>query len=131
MKAFEVSVEMPRKLLRMTLRGFWDIPTFEAFATEFEKALLTLHRAGGCDAAIVDGREFAVQSRDILGRFGEIMQKNGPYLAKRTASIIPTELNRMQAARVTESLARRDFATMEDAEAWLFSEQSAPAGRAA
>ncbi len=30
------------------------------------------------------------------------MQKNGPYLAKRTASIVPAELNRMQAARVLE-----------------------------
>jgi hypothetical protein len=128
-KAFEVSVEIPRKLLRMTLRGFWDGSTFDAFATEFERALQTLHRAGGCDAAIVDGREFAVQSKEILGRFGEIMQKNGPYLAKRTASIIPTQLNRMQAARVTESLTRHDFTTMEDAEAWLFDKKGA--GRAA
>ena len=131
MKAYEVSVEIPRKLLRLTLRGFWDGSTFDAFATEFEKALQTLHRAGGCDAAIVDGREFAVQSKEILGRFGEVMQKNGPYLAKRTASIVPAELNRMQAARVTESLTRLDFTTMEDAEAWLFGDKSARAGRAA
>jgi len=130
MNPFEISVEIPRKLLRMTMRGFWDVQTFDAFATQFEKALQTLHRAGGCEGAIVDGREFAVQSRDILGRFGEIMQKNGPYLAKRTASIIPSELNRMQAARVTESLTRRDFTTMEDAEAWLRSDQGI-AGRAA
>jgi hypothetical protein len=131
MKAYDVSVELPRKLLRMTLRGFWDGATFDAFATEFERALQTLHRAGGCEGAIVDGHEFAVQSRDILDRFGGIMQKNGPYLAKRTASIVPTELNRMQAARVTESLKRRDFTTMEDAEAWLFDDQNASADRAA
>lgn len=130
MKAFDVTVEMPRKLLRLTLRGFWDVPTFEAFAVEFEKALQTLHRAGGCDAAIVDGSEFAVQSKDVLSRFSEIMQKNARYLAKRTASIVPAELNRMQAARVSESLTRLDFTTMADAEAWLFGEQSA-AGRAA
>ena len=48
------------------------------------------------------------------------MQKNAPYLAKRTASIVPAELNRMQAARVTESLTRLDFTNMEDAVAWLF-----------
>jgi hypothetical protein len=130
-KPFEVSVEIPRKLLRLTMRGFWDSSTFDAFAAEFEKALKTLHRAGGCDSCIADGREFAVQSKDILGRFGEIMQKNGPYLAKRTASIVPTELNRMQAARVTETLARRDFTTMADAEAWLFGDNDAVAGRAA
>ena len=130
MKAFEVSADISRRLLSITMRGFWDAATFDAFAVEFEKTLQTLHRAGGCDAAIVDGREFAVQSRDILGRFGEIMQKNGPYLAKRTASIVPAELNRMQAARVTESLTRLDFTNMEDAVAWLFGDQ-APSGRAA
>ena len=37
----------------------------------------------------------------------------------------------MQAARVTESLTRLDFTTMEDAEAWLFGEKSAHTGRAA
>jgi len=124
MKAFEVSTEIPLKLLRMTLRGFWDIPTFERFAAEFEQALQTLHRAGGCEAAIVDGREFAVQSKDILKRFEDVMRANGPYLARRTASIIPTELNRMQAKRVTESLARLDFTNMEDAEAWLFGQKA-------
>jgi len=130
MKAFEVSTEIPLKLLRMTLRGFWDRPTFDSFAAEFEHALQILHRAGGCEAAIVDGREFAVQSRDILERFEEVMRANAPYLAKRTASIIPTELNRMQAKRVTESLARLDFTNMEDAEAWLFGD-NASTGRAA
>lgn len=130
MKAFEVTTEIPLKLLRITMRGFWDRPTFDSFAAEFENALQTLHRAGGCEAAIVDGREFAVQSRDILERFEEVMRANGPYLAKRTASIIPTELNRMQAKRVTESLTRLDFTTLEDAEAWLFGGNGAT-GRAA
>lgn len=130
MKAFDVSADLSRSLLSMTLRGFWDKATFDAFAVEFEDALQTLQRAGGCERAIVDGREFAVQSRDILACFENIMRANGPYLAKRTASIIPTELNRMQAKRVTESLTRRDFTTVNDAEAWLFDDK-APTGRAA
>lgn len=130
MKPFEVSVDIRRKLLDMTMRGFWDIATFESFAAEFARALQILHRQGGCDVAIVDGREFAVQSRDILERFGQVMRDNAPYLAKRTASIVPSELNRMQASRVTESLTRMDFATREAAEAWLFGSAN-KAGRAA
>ena len=130
MKPFEVSIDPQRKLLALTMRGFWDIATFEAFALEFSRALQTLHRQGGCELALVDGREFAVQSRELLERFTQVMRDNGPYLAKRTASIVPTELNRMQATRVTESLAKRDFSTREDAEAWLFGPE-ASAGRAA
>jgi hypothetical protein len=130
MKSFEVTTDISRRLLEITMRGFWDVATFDAFAVEFEKALQTLHRAGGAEMAIVDGREFAVQSKEILGRFEEIMRSNAPYLAERTASIVPTELNRMQAKRVTENLTRRDFTTREDAEAWLFANQG-PSGRAA
>ncbi len=122
MEPFEVSVDLGRKLLTLRMRGFWDNATFEAFATEFSRALQQLHRAGGCEYALVDGSEFAVQSRDILGRFADVMSQNERFLAKRTASIIPTELNRMQAARVGDSLDRRDFSTRAEAEAWLFGE---------
>lgn len=130
MKPFDVSADISRNLLSITMQGFWDAATFDAFAVEFETALQVLHRAGGCELALVDGSHFAVQSKDILGRFAAIMQKNGPYLAKRTASVVPTELNRMQAKRVTESISRRDFTNREEAEAWLFADQNS-ADRAA
>ena len=124
MKPFEISVDSPRRLLTMRMRGFWDAATFDAFAGEFSSALKELHRMGGCEMALVDGSEFAVQSREILGRFADIMRENERYLAKRTASVIPTELNRMQAARVGESLARRDFRSRAEAEAWLFGSEA-------
>ena len=130
MKPFEISVDLRRRLIDMRLRGFWDSATFDAFAVEFSAALQQLHRQGGCDLALVDGSEFAVQSRDILGRFAEVMRQNERYLAKRTASIVPAELNRMQAARVGEAINKRDFASRAAAEAWLFDTES-DAGRAA
>jgi hypothetical protein len=119
MKPFEVSVDPQRRQLNMVMRGFWDMATFDAFAAEFVKALHQLHRQGGALLALVDGREFAVQSKDVLGRFGAIMQENGPLLAKRTASVVPAELNRMQSARVAETITNRHFTTLEEAEAWL------------
>lgn len=125
MEPFEVSADTARHLLSIRMRGFWDMATFDAFALKFEAALHMLHRTGGCALALVDGREFAVQSKEVLAAFGAVMAKNAPYLAKRTASVVPTELNRMQAARVAETLSRRDFTTVEAAEAWLFGEGGA------
>jgi hypothetical protein len=119
MKPFEISVDLQRRQLNMTMRGFWDMATFEAFTVEFTRALQQLHRQGGALVALVDGSEFAVQSRDVLMRFGAVMQENAPYLAKRTASIVPAELNRMQPARVAETITNRHFTTREEAEAWL------------
>lgn len=130
MKPFEVTIDMDRKLLDMTMRGFWDIATFEAFALEFTRALQALHRQGGCEMALVDGQAFAVQSKEVLERFTQVMRDNAPILARRTASVVPTELNRMQSTRVAETLAKRDFATRAEAEAWLFGPE-AGAGRAA
>ncbi len=98
MKPYEIDVDFRRKFLSMRLRGFWDIIIFDEFAAEFENALRLLHRHGGCEVALVDGSEFAVQSRDILERFSKIMRDNACLLAQRTASIVPAELNRMQAA---------------------------------
>lgn len=122
MKPYDVDVDFPRKLLSLHLRGFWDLATFAAFAVEFENALRLLHRHGGCEVALVDGSAFAVQSREVMERFARVMQDNAGMLAKRTATIVPAELNRMQSARVGENIARRDFATRAEAEAWLFDE---------
>ncbi len=120
MQPYDVTADTARQLLTITLRGFWDMPTFEAFRAEFEKALRTLHHAGGCEVALVDGSEFAVQSQEVLEGFEQVMRANVPYLAKRTASVVPAALNRLQASRVAETLARRDFHSRADAEAWLF-----------
>jgi hypothetical protein len=120
MKPFEISTDSRRKLLDIEMRGFWDIATFKAFSAEFLSALHSLHRQGGCDAAIVDGREFAVQSREVLDGFSAMMRDAGPFLAKRTASLISGQLNKMQADHVAESMTRRTFTTREAAEAWLF-----------
>lgn len=130
MKPFEVSVDIRLRQLTMELRGFWDIATFDAFSAEFTRALHLLHRHGGCERCLVDGSQFAVQSKEILGRFGAVMQENAPYLAKRNASVVPAELNRLQAARVAETINNRYFPSREEAEDWLRGDKG-ETGRAA
>ncbi|MBO9574221.1 MAG: hypothetical protein J7494_00650 [Sphingobium sp.] len=130
MKPFEVSVDIRRRQITMELRGFWDVATFEAFNAEFVRGLHLLRHHGGCERCLVDGTHYAVQSKEILARFGATMQENAPYLAKRTASVVPAELNRLQAARVTETIHNRHFASRKEAEEWLSSDEGA-SGRAA
>ena len=122
MEPFEISVDADRRQLNMCMRGFWDSATFDAFAIEFVRALQQLRRLGGAQTALVDGSQFAVQSKEILARFGALMQENAAFLAKRTASIVPAELNRMQAERVAGSITSRDFKSRAEAEAWLAEE---------
>lgn len=103
----------------MSLRGFWDLATFERFAAEFVRALHLLHRHGGLERALVDGSAFAVQSREVMMRFAEVTRENAAYLARRTANVVPGALNRLQVSQVGQRIASRDFKTRAEAEAWL------------
>jgi hypothetical protein len=122
MERYQVAVDLDRHLIWITLRGFWDMATFEAFAPEFESALLRLHRHGGCRYALVDGREFAVQPLEISEAFARQLRMLAPYAARRTANVVPAQLNRMQAQRSGEKLLARFFSDIAEAEAWLFAD---------
>lgn len=119
MDPFEISVDIRRRQLDMSLRGFWDLATFERFAAEFVRALHLLHRHGGLERALVDGSAFAVQSREVMMRFAEVTRENAAYLARRTANVVPGALNRLQVSQVGQRIASRDFKTRAEAQAWL------------
>lgn len=119
MQAYEVAVDLPRGRLELIMRGFWDGATFEKFASDYTTALGTLRKHGGCKSCMVDGREFAVQSLEISQRFKELIDDMAPLCAPRTATIVPAQLNRMQAERAGESITTRIFTDRKEAEAWL------------
>jgi len=122
MDAYLVAVDRARCLITLTMRGFWDDATFDRFAAAYVKALGELREADGCTYALVDGREFAVQSTEIALRFQELITAMAPISAKRTATIVPAQLNKMQAERTGGALDARMFTDMEEAKAWLFAE---------
>lgn len=122
MDDYEVAVDLPRRLLVLTLRGFWNEATFDKFASEYAIALEMLQRQGGCRLALVDGLDFAVQAAEISTRFKELIDSLAPIAARRTATIVPAQLNRMQAKRTGDSINARIFTDRAEAEAWLFSD---------
>lgn len=124
MTAFVVETDLGRRMMHLVMRGYWDQPTFDAFAGEFEKALARLKAVGGLDLSLVDGREFAVQSKTISEQFADLIAGHMPNLARRTASVVPAQLNRLQAERTGGDLAARYFTDMDEALAWLFETDS-------
>jgi hypothetical protein len=122
MDAYLVTVDKARCLITLTMRGFWDEATFDRFAAAYVKALGELRDADGCTHALVDGREFAVQSTEIAQRFQELITAMAPISAKRTATVVPAQLNKMQAERTGGALQVRMFSDMAEAGAWLFSD---------
>ena len=120
MDAFDVSVDMPRRFLALKLRGIWTEVIFDDFAAEFAAALRLLQSRGGCRYALVDGRDFAVQSSAISGRFKTLIDEMAPVAARRTATLVPGQLNRLQAEQAGEAINSRVFTDQGEAIGWLF-----------
>lgn len=51
-------------------------PTFDHFAVGHEQAHRRLHAADGLDRALVDGRDFAVQDKQISEQFGDMAARH-------------------------------------------------------
>lgn len=121
MEPYSISTDPPRRFLHIVMRGYWDQPTFDRFAVDYEQALRRLHAAGGLDRALVDGRDFAVQDKQISEQFGALIARNMAWLARRTATVVPAHLNKLQAERAGGDMAARYFIGMDEAQDWLFS----------
>jgi hypothetical protein len=124
MKPFELRVDLGRRRLDIVQRGFWDSATFDSFSTELSMALRKLQSRGGCVSALVDAREFAVQQREIAVRFKEMLRDLAPLCARRTATLVPAELNRLQAQHAGDAINSRTFSDPALAEAWLTEDAS-------
>jgi len=119
MTSYSVETDAPRRHLHIVMSGYCDQPTFDAFAKEYEQAVQRMHRSGGLKTALVIGLEFSVQAKDISEQFGALIARNLPFLAKRTATVVPAHLNKLQAERAGGELAARYFTDMDAAKAWL------------
>lgn len=119
MTHYTVETDTRRRMLHIVMRGYWNQQTFDSFAAEYEAALHRMKAVGGLDIALVDGREFAVQAKEISEQFGALIAANMPLLAKHTATVVPAHLNKLQAERAGGDLAARYFIDMDQATAWL------------
>lgn len=122
MKPYSIETDPSRRLLSIVMRGYWEQPTFDHFSAEYSQKIRTMHASGTLDFAMIDGREFAVQARKISDQFRDLIAAHSPYMARRTATVVPTQLNKLQAERTGEAIDARYFTDMEAARAWLFSD---------
>jgi hypothetical protein len=119
MAPYSIVADVRRHYLHIVLSGYWDQLTFDAFAREYTAALDRLEATGGLRRGLVDGRDFAVQGRAISDQFGELVVKNRHRLAQRTANLVPSHLNKLQAERAGGNMIARYFTDEAEAKAWL------------
>lgn len=100
----------------LTLRGFWTLDTFHRFSEELKAEIIRLRGRHGKVKVLSDSREFPVQSHDVMEAFAQSFRKP---TGNRTAIIVGTMLNKMQAERTLGSPGLRVFLSVEEARAWL------------
>jgi hypothetical protein len=124
MALFEIKPEPRRSLLSITLSGYWDKATFDAYAEAVRMALRRMKVQGGCRHCLVDATGFAVQSAEITKALQALTDSFPADCPERIAGITGSKLSELQARHAGESSSRRVFATREAAEAWLFSKNA-------
>lgn len=120
MTAFNLETDARRSLIAVTLSGYWDMATFNAYADAIRIELRRMKTRGGCRHCLVDATEFAVQSAEITRALQTLTDSFAPDCPERIAGISGSKLGELQARHAGGSDTRRVFATREAAEGWLF-----------
>ena len=119
---FVISADPARKLLRVTLQGFWDASTIEAYDKAIAAAGAHM-AAAGCPLdqllALVDTRGASAQSQDLIARYKDRFQdpRRHPH---RLATVVSSALLKRQVERIGLPN-QRIFADERDALEWVMS----------
>ncbi|RYY10607.1 MAG: hypothetical protein EON55_15975 [Alphaproteobacteria bacterium] len=118
---YTIEADPSRKLLRLTLAGFWSASEAVAFAREQQAAVKKLGPPYGTHLTLADVRNFAVQTQEVTAVIRDLVL-HATATSKRIALVGGEGLARIQFTRITQRQDVRRFATMEDADFWLFTE---------
>ncbi|WP_242416754.1 hypothetical protein [Sphingomonas panni] len=120
--SWTVSIEPSRLLLRMAITGFFTVDDVHGFAADITRNIARLRPFlhGVQHISICDTRGVEIQSQDAVAAFAEMLE-NPVARSRRLAYIADAALARIQIRRLTARDNAAFFATMAEAEAWVFS----------
>lgn len=108
-------------LVRAVMGGLLTVDDVERFSRDEQKAVRSMGAKSGEFVLLVETRGSVVQSQEVVDAFQRLML-HSPVKAKRIATVREGVLPTLQTRRiVTARNTARVFATIHEAEAWLFS----------
>jgi len=116
---FDVTIEPGRKLLRVSLGGFFALGDVAALEVEKRAALVRLGCGPNQHVTLVDVTACKLQPQDVVGAFQATIAEPR-YMARRIAFVTGSSLARMQVRRMTTRNDAAIFDSVKAAEAWLF-----------
>lgn len=119
---FEVETDHRRRLLKVTMTGFWTAETMASYYSAARKEFEALERTAGSKYVLINMAAYSVQSPKIAEEHAAYLRVFLEQGRARVAVVMPSALARMQAARVSSNLDYGIFKDEHEAMDWLFSQ---------
>lgn len=120
---FRIAIDPSEHLLRITLRGHWDLTAVTRYRAALADAVASMRAAGcapGSIAALVDAREGGPQSQEVVAAWREQLATT-VFVPRRLATIVSSALLKRQVDRIGVAN-QKLFDNEADAVAWLAAE---------
>ena len=115
---FDITIDPARKLLRITLRGFFSAENVGEYLVAKNAALTRLNCRPNQHVTLVDVSASKLQSQDVVRAFQSTIA-DPRHQSRRIAIVTGSSLARMQVRRLLTRDNAGCFETIEEAEAWL------------
>lgn len=114
---FDISIDRSRRLLTVTLRGFWQRDGIALYWKQFDVAIKPLRGAGPI-LCLVDASDFAIQSAHILAYY-ERVSEGSRLDIDRIAIVTTSTLSKLQLAKLFPRRHLQQFCDRAAAATWL------------
>ncbi len=121
---YDIRYRADRRYLQLRLHGDWDHAIFDRFTADYLAAVERLAGHGSITHQLVDASGFGLQAPDLAERFAPLIARTHQAPDLRTACVVPSLVNRIQARPGGDLINARYFRTVEDAGDWLFSNEA-------
>ena len=119
---YEIAVDVERRLVRLTLVGFWTRQTYERYDHALEKLAAQARSAGRSRyeyRVLVDVRRHGIQSKEVAAEIERGLAELTEHGQRHAVLVSPSALHKAQARRVTSRLVAGYFGDEGEALAWL------------
>ena len=121
---FEIRSDVGNGLLRIALRGNWDVETIREYKEAVTGAVAALYEAGkkpGQLVALVDTREAGAQSQEVIAAYQKELGSGSGLAPRKLATLVSSHLLKRQVERIAMPN-QRLFTEERDALTWLLSD---------
>ena len=116
---YSVTVDMDRREVHFTARGFWDMAVLAEFTRELLSSAKPLLSDGRGLRVFGDLTGFVTQTREVAEGIRLVMTESAKMGMERTAILSDSVLAAMQYKKVNEGISTEVFNERDKAIAWL------------